>query len=97
MTGEGLDDVLDVVRQRMEDRVMFSPKDSMISNLRHRELLSNAAKLLGRARECIIAGSSEEVPLVDLHAAMSLIGEITGEVTIDDIYQHIFSNFCIGK
>lgn len=97
VTGEGLDDVLDVVRQRMEDRVRFSPKNSMISNLRHRDLLSGAAKLLVRARDCIVAGSSEEVPLVDLHAAMSLIGEITGEVTIDDIYQHIFSNFCIGK
>jgi len=40
---------------------------------------------------------SEEFAMVDLHQGMQSIGEITGQVTIDDIYQHIFSNFCIGK
>jgi tRNA modification GTPase len=40
---------------------------------------------------------SEEFPLMDLHEGLRNIGEITGEVTIDDIYQQIFSNFCIGK
>jgi tRNA U34 5-carboxymethylaminomethyl modifying GTPase MnmE/TrmE len=37
------------------------------------------------------------MPLIPLHSALQDLGEITGEVTIDDIYQHIFQKFCIGK
>jgi tRNA modification GTPase len=49
------------------------------------------------AQQGIEKGLSEELPLLDLHAAMRELGEITGEVTPDDIYLHIFQNFCIGK
>ncbi|HSP06330.1 MAG TPA: tRNA uridine-5-carboxymethylaminomethyl(34) synthesis GTPase MnmE [Acidobacteriota bacterium] len=97
VTCEGLDDLLDGIRQRIEDRIRFQPEDSLVSNFRHRDLLRGAADQLLKARDGIAAGSSEELPLVDLHGALASIGEITGEVTVDEIYQHIFSNFCIGK
>lgn len=97
LTCEGIDEILDSIRQRMEERVKFHPEDSLVSNLRHRELLKRVAELMDRARSAVSQGVGEEMTLVDLQAALSAIGEITGEVTIDDIYQHIFSNFCIGK
>lgn len=97
ITAEGLDELLDVIRARMEDRVRYQMDDSLVSNFRHKELLRTAMSELERAETAVSSGSSEEITLVDLHSAMTAIGEITGEVTIDDLYQHIFANFCIGK
>ena len=33
----------------------------------------------------------------DLEDALDALGEITGEVTSDDILENIFANFCVGK
>lgn len=97
LTGDGVDELLDLIRKKMEERVRYQPEDSLVSNLRHKELLRKAMQHLSLGLESVTAGSSEELTLVDLHAAMNAVGEITGEVTVDDLYQHIFSNFCIGK
>jgi tRNA modification GTPase len=37
------------------------------------------------------------VPLADLHRALAALGEITGEVTIEGVFDRIFATFCIGK
>jgi tRNA modification GTPase len=50
-----------------------------------------------RAREAIESGATEEITLNELHAALRHVGEITGAVTLDDLYDRIFSTFCIGK
>jgi tRNA modification GTPase len=34
---------------------------------------------------------------VDLHSALSALGEITGETVGEDLLDEIFRNFCIGK
>jgi tRNA modification GTPase len=97
VSGEGVDELLDAIRERMHERIRYQAEDSLVSNLRHTELLRTAAEHMQRALEAVTAGATEELMLVDLHAAMAALGEITGEVTIDDLYQHIFANFCIGK
>jgi tRNA modification GTPase len=40
---------------------------------------------------------SEELVLEDLRDAMHNLGSITGEFTTEDLYDRIFSTFCIGK
>lgn len=97
ITGEGMDDLLESISERMNDRIRFQPEDSVVSSLRHRNRLQAAMEALKRGRAALELGLSEELPVVDFHAALSAVGEITGEVSIDDIYEHIFSNFCIGK
>jgi len=41
--------------------------------------------------------STEEIISVDLRLALDKLGEITGETTSEEILNHIFQNFCIGK
>ena len=96
-TGAGISTLVNAIHQRVECKAKYSGEDSLISSVRHRDILKQALACLGRGREGIEAGMSEEFPLMDLHEGLRNIGEITGEVTIDDIYQQIFSNFCIGK
>ena len=51
----------------------------------------------GRAAQAAAAGLSEELLLEDLRESMLHLGTITGEFTGDDLYDRIFSTFCIGK
>jgi tRNA modification GTPase len=97
LTGEGINELVRHIQENIENRVRFSNEDSLISNMRHRDILNQVIQALDRAFEGSKSRMSEEYVLLDLHKAVELIGEITGEITIEDIYQHIFSSFCIGK
>jgi tRNA modification GTPase len=69
-----------------------------VSNMRHIGLLQEARTDLARA--CAAArqeGVPEEILLVDLQAARTRFDEIVGVRTSDDVLQHIFERFCIGK
>ena len=70
-----------------------------ISNTRHIALLENVLKHLERAAAAAAAGDEtpEEFLLTDLQQARTSIEEITGRRTPDDLLQHIFERFCIGK
>lgn len=96
-TGDGIDNLLSILQKKIEDLVRGKQEDTLISSLRHRDLLAQAEKAVEKSLEGVTNGFSEEFPLMDLHQALDSIGEITGEVTIEDIYSHIFSHFCIGK
>ncbi len=68
-----------------------------ISNARHMALLNEALAALARAAQALSDGATEELVLADLGAARRVLEEITGRRTPDDLLQHIFSRFCVGK
>ncbi|RMF22980.1 MAG: tRNA uridine-5-carboxymethylaminomethyl(34) synthesis GTPase MnmE, partial [Bacteroidetes bacterium] len=43
------------------------------------------------------SGLSSDLVALDIRRALQYLGEITGEVTTDDLLENIFSHFCIGK
>ena len=69
----------------------------VITNARHARALEQAAAALRQAAGALDQGLSEEMVLEDLRLAMHHLGEITGEFTTEDLYDRIFSTFCIGK
>ncbi|MBK9330801.1 MAG: tRNA uridine-5-carboxymethylaminomethyl(34) synthesis GTPase MnmE, partial [Ignavibacteria bacterium] len=69
----------------------------IITNLRHRICLENTVTSLRNAAATLDEGMTGEFLSVDLRNSLSHLGEITGEVTNDDILNNIFRNFCIGK
>ncbi len=69
----------------------------LITNLRHCQCLEATHENLARAARALRGGLSEEFVLVDLHAALQKLGEITGETSVEDLLKIIFSRFCIGK
>jgi tRNA modification GTPase len=70
---------------------------TLVSNARHYEALQRAGEAIRQAQE----GMAQELPtdLVATHirSALHYLGEITGEITTDEILGNIFSKFCIGK
>jgi tRNA modification GTPase len=97
ITGVGQSELLEAIRHRIDNKVRFSSEDSLITSFRHRQILTKALESLQRASDTMVSGISEEFVVAEIYQALRSIGELTGEVTVEDIYQEIFSKFCIGK
>jgi tRNA modification GTPase len=68
-----------------------------ISRERHRDALAMALEALKNARHSALSLMPPEIVAVDIMAAASALGSITGEVSGEDILDAIFRDFCIGK
>ena len=68
-----------------------------VTNIRHIELMTRALAALRRSGTAATANAPEEFVLVDLTEARTLLEEVTGTRTADDLLAHIFASFCIGK
>ena len=94
-TGEGLDELRAALRRLLVGNRPV--EDPLITNSRHARALEQTKAALGRAAGASASGLSEELVLEDLREGMLHLGEITGEFTNEDLYDRIFSTFCIGK
>ncbi len=97
LTGEGIEGLEGrMVGRVLGGRVVVSDA-AVVNNPRHREALENAASSLDHALQAIEAGMPDDFVTIDLTAALSALGEITGETVREDLLEAIFSNFCVGK
>ena len=71
--------------------------NTIISNSRHLSALNEALESINSVTLGIDNNLSGDLLSTDIKKCIESIGEITGEVTNDDILGNIFSNFCIGK
>lgn len=69
----------------------------LVSNVRHKNLLLGAKEDFDHAIEMVHSGLEVDLVEIDINAALSKLGEITGETTSEDIIDEIFKNFCLGK
>ncbi len=72
-------------------------QDVLISNIRHYKALKSALESLRRVSEGLSSTLPSDLLAQDIREALHYLGEITGEVTTDEILGNIFKNFCIGK
>jgi tRNA modification GTPase len=71
--------------------------DVLISNIRHLEALQKTQESLNKVLENIDNPVTSDFLAMDIKQALYYLGEITGQVTTDDLLETIFSKFCIGK
>jgi tRNA modification GTPase len=69
----------------------------IVTNLRHYELLKQVSVSLRSVKEGLDENLPTDLLSIELKRALFALGEITGEVTTDDLLGNIFSRFCIGK
>jgi tRNA modification GTPase len=94
--GSGTDELLN----HLQDYIAKSKGDGggvVVSNVRHLEALQHCKEALDRSMTGLNEGISSELVAMDVRQALHYLGEITGEVTTDDLLGNIFSRFCIGK
>ena len=90
---------IDVLRR--EVRRVFVPKvgneEDVILHARQKDLLGGILEALVRAGKLLAAGGPDELAAEELRSALPLIGELTGEIHIDEVIADIFGRFCVGK
>lgn len=95
-TGEGIR-ALVAALSRSVDATAAYRGEAIVTNQRHYHALCEALTALDAALDGLHHGLTSELLSEDIRAAINHLGEITGEITSDDILQNIFSKFCIGK
>ena len=76
----------------------LSNNETIITNSRHFEALTNALQAIVAVQEGIEHNISTDLFSIDIRECLRHLGNITGDYDVDkDILGHIFSNFCIGK
>ncbi len=71
--------------------------ETIVTNSRHYDALLKALEATQQVRQGMEAEVSGDLLAVDIRQVLYHFGEITGEITTDDLLGNIFANFCIGK
>lgn len=88
--------ILDLVM--IEPEAVLGKEEPLITSERQKELLEKAKKALERVLKSLDEGfESPEFLSIDLDEALEKLGMIVGKVTTEDMFDIIFSRFCIGK
>jgi tRNA modification GTPase len=98
-TGIGLQKLLDTTNRLIAARYGdISPDLPMLTNARHQQALTGASNELGQFER---AWGEERLPAsvasVHLHTAVHVLEELIGAVDVEDVFDRVFSSFCVGK
>jgi tRNA modification GTPase len=94
-TGAGVD----LLREHLKDCVGFNPAGSgaLSARTRHLDALRRARAHVEQAHRLLVERHAGELVAEELHDAQRELGEITGEVSSEQLLGRIFASFCIGK
>jgi tRNA modification GTPase len=76
---------------------ILTNNENLLTNIRHHTCLEKAKESIITVIETINNGGTNDLLIIDLKKTINILGEITGEITTEDILDSIFSKFCIGK
>ena len=71
--------------------------DTIVTNSRHYDSLLKAFEEIQKVKHGLDSGLTGDLLAIDIRQTLYYFGEITGEITNDDLLGNIFANFCIGK
>jgi len=95
-SGNGLPELEDTILEKVNAKALQT-NDTVVTNLRHHQQLL----LTKESLEAVIAGINNSITndfvAQDIRHSLHHLGEITGEITTDDLLENIFRKFCIGK
>ena len=94
--GQGMDELRrDLLAYVKEDPA--ASQQIIVSNARHYQALKRAEESLLAVKEGLENGISSDLVAMDIRQGIYHLGEITGQISTDDLLGNIFSKFCIGK
>ncbi len=93
-TGQGIEALKQILLERVTQQ---RTNDTVVTNLRHFEHLTATDLALERALSSLDKGITQDWLAMDIRQSLMHLGEITGQITTDDLLENIFSKFCIGK
>jgi tRNA modification GTPase len=90
-------DVLEEALLKAANLPEINDRDVIVTNMRHYEALTHALRAIRRVAEGLQNGLSGDLVSQDIRECMHYLGEITGEITTEEVLGGIFGRFCVGK
>ena len=98
LRNEGIDDLKVAIYHSLIHRnVRASPEHLIVTNIRHQNALVQAKDNLLNAVGGLKGGISLEFIAFEIRSALEALGEMVGETATEEVLNHIFEQFCIGK
>lgn len=82
-----------IINENVDD----SSQKLIITNVRHKSALEKTKTALENILETVNLGMPMDLMAVDIKDALDSLSEVTGEISSEDLLDHIFKNFCVGK
>ncbi|APG59347.1 tRNA uridine-5-carboxymethylaminomethyl(34) synthesis GTPase MnmE [Christiangramia salexigens] len=95
-TGNGVEELKEKLLEFVNTGALRN-SDTIVTNSRHYASLLKALEEINKVEDGLNADLSGDLLAIDIRQALYYFGEITGEITNDDLLGNIFANFCIGK
>ncbi len=93
----GISDLYKKMTEIFRNKVLGTENNAIITNVRHREAITNAKNSLLRVNDTINEGMPIDITAIYFKDAIEELNKITGENVTEDIINEIFSKFCLGK
>lgn len=95
-SGEGIDALQNKLMEFVNTGALKN-NQTIVTNSRHYDALLKALEEIQKVKQGLDSGLSGDLLAIDIRQSLYHFGEITGEITSDDLLGNIFANFCIGK
>ena len=93
----GIEKIYDKITELFNLNEINLDQDIVITNLRHKNLITKAIKSARKAKETMEQDMPLDIIAIFIKDILEDLGNITGEVVTEDIINEIFSKFCLGK
>jgi tRNA modification GTPase len=97
LTGMGVHTLAEQLVHIVGESELSTHETVCVISERHAESLLKGARSLGTALQSLNSGMTNEFVAFDIRESVSALGEITGEITSEEVLNSIFAEFCIGK
>jgi len=95
-TGEGVEKLQTTLLDFVNTGALRN-NETIVTNTRHYDALLKALEEIHKVQQGIDTNLSSDLMAIDIRQALYYFGEITGEISNDELLGNIFANFCIGK
>ncbi|GAA4445678.1 tRNA uridine-5-carboxymethylaminomethyl(34) synthesis GTPase MnmE [Pontibacter saemangeumensis] len=95
--GANLEELKQALVKKVNLGKLNTRSQTIVTNLRHVDSLNKTYAALDDVLNGLSLGISNDLVAADIRRALYSLGEITGEITTDDLLENIFTKFCIGK
>jgi tRNA modification GTPase len=97
-TGEGLDDLKELLPALVYASVVSAGIDApVLTRRRHALALAKARSEVDTFREGLVGGVPPEMAATHLRAAETALEELLGVISVEDVLDVVFREFCVGK
>lgn len=96
-TGEGMSELFDKISKILTSGMETEREQAGLGSARQKEAVAEALECVKHALVSADDNYTLDAVVQDLEDALDSLGEVTGDVTPDDVLGSIFANFCVGK